>query len=50
MVDRDVESSPPAGPPATPDSRLGLLRELGEQAVLEATNYALYPHMTAGRG
>ena len=36
MTDRDVESSPPAAPAGTADSRLGLLRELGEQAVLEA--------------
>jgi uncharacterized membrane protein len=36
MADRDVESSPPAASASTSDSRLGLLRELGEQAVLEA--------------
>jgi predicted NBD/HSP70 family sugar kinase len=36
MVDRGTDGTPAAAPGATPDSRLGLLRELGEQAVLEA--------------
>ena len=36
MADRDGDSSPAPAPAATTDSRLGLLRELGEQAVLEA--------------
>jgi predicted NBD/HSP70 family sugar kinase len=36
MADRDVDSSPSAAAGSPPDSRLGLLRELGEQAVLEA--------------
>ena len=36
MADRDTDGSPVAASAATPDSRLGLLRELGEQAVLEA--------------
>jgi predicted NBD/HSP70 family sugar kinase len=36
MPDRDANGAGPSGHAATPDSRLGLLRELGEQAVLEA--------------
>ncbi|MFL5863825.1 MAG: ROK family protein [Solirubrobacteraceae bacterium] len=36
MADRDANGAGSAGSGATPDSRLGLLRELGEQAVLEA--------------
>lgn len=36
MPDRDANGAAPSGHGATPDSRLGLLRELGEQAVLEA--------------
>ena len=36
MPDRDVDSSPLVVAAGPPDSRLGLLRELGEQAVLEA--------------
>ena len=36
MADRDVDSSSSAAQAGPPDSRLGLLRELGEQAVLEA--------------
>jgi predicted NBD/HSP70 family sugar kinase len=36
MPDRDANGAAPSGHGAPPDSRLGLLRELGEQAVLEA--------------
>ena len=36
MADRDGGGAGPVGSGATADSRLGLLRELGEQAVLEA--------------